>query len=303
MAQVSMARSVFLLFFLAACTQAAPATPTSTPDLRTPLAMTAGAQTQLAMDAQSTADAEATASAVAATEAAGTAEALNGTATQQMALTETKATNVARNTETAATREASTQEAIIAATAQAQPMVDLLTQLQGDGLLANMGGEYLRLADFDKSWAQLGWFQWFPTFISADNFVVRTDIAYETASTTSDWWVTGCGFVFRLQDNDNYYFVFMNLDGYAQLARFKNDSYTSLQRGYYGKMDIPSGGVEMVLVVEDTWITVLINGKQVIRRSDGAFSGGELNYTLSSGTNKDFGTHCEMTDVDFWEIK
>jgi len=93
------------------------------------------------------------------------------------------------------------------------------------------------------------------------------------------------------------------MDGNVEVSRWRNGYGSQLQRSYYGKLDIPKGNAEMVLIAEDQVITVLINGEKVVRVLDGSFSDGALNYTLVSGTNKDFGTRCQMTNVDFWEFK
>jgi hypothetical protein len=301
--------SIFILLLLASCRPAAtelPPTPTGTPDLRTPLALTAEAQTQLAADAQATLDAQATDDSQAATaafEASATADSLNATATIVMQRTETSGTAQAKNTQTAATRQAGTQQAITAATEQAQPMADLLTTLQTDGWLTSTDGEFTPMIDFDESWAQINWFQWYPTFLSPTSFVIRADITYESASDVANWFNSGCGFVFRYEDNDNFYVTFMKLDGNVEVSRWHNGYGTTLQNSYYGKLDLPRGSAEMVLIAEGPSIIILINGQKVVRLSDSVFTSGDLFYTLVSGTNKDFGTRCKMTNVGLWELK
>ncbi|MCB9135522.1 MAG: hypothetical protein H6636_08850 [Anaerolineales bacterium] len=302
--------SILLLFLLASCTPAAtepPPTAASTPDLRTPLALTASAQTQLAADAQATVDAQATyadQTATAEADAAATASSLNATATLVMQRTQTSGTAQAKNTETAATRQASTQQAITEATEQAQPMVDLLEQLKADGYLNNTTGEYLRLPDHEQEQAKINYLDYFPTFLTPKNFVIRVDIAYQSASDTANWFNSSCGFLFRLDASaGNFYQAVMSLDGNVEFKRWKSSRSTVLQNGYYGTMDTPNGIFEMILVVEDSLFTVLINGEKVVHLQDTVLKEGDLVYTLTSGTNKDFGTRCSFTNLDLWTLK
>lgn len=302
--------SIFALFVLASCGPAAteaPPTATNTPDLRTPLAMTAEAQTQLAADTQATLDAQATAdiqTATSAAEASATAESVNATATVSMQRTENSATSQAKNTQTAATRQAGTQQAITEATAQAQPMVDLLEKLNADGYLVETSGEYTRLPDFTQEQAKINYLDIFPTFLSPANFVIRADIAYESASTSANWFNSSCGFLFRWDfTSGNFYQTVLSLDGNVEIKRWKNSYLTPLSTAYYGKMDTPKGHFAMVLIAEGPQITVLINGIKVARINDSAYSEGDLAFTLTSGTNKDFGTRCSYSNIDLWVLE
>ena len=73
--------------------------------------------------------------------------------------------------------------------------------------------------------------------------------------------------------------------------------------GIHCKVGIPEGAADIVLAVEGNWITFLVNGENVLHRQDDALTSGSLNYTVVSGTNKDYGTHCRMTNVKLWVIK
>ena len=292
---------LIILLSLAACTPAATATPTATLDLSTPMAQTAQAQTQLAADAQATSDAQAT---IDSANATGTAEVINGTATALMAQTETKATSQTRNTQTAATKQAGTQQAIASQTAQAQPMLDLLVSLQSEGYLVETAGQYFRLADHSQEQAKLNYLDVSPTFLAPSNFVIRVDIGYESASTTADWWNSSCGFLFRVNAADNdFYQAVLSLDGNVEFRRWNNGQGNTLQTKFFAKMATPNGSFELVLVVEDTWTTILIDGVMVVRWEDRSYSEGLLFYTLTSGTNKDFGTRCSFTNTDLWELE
>lgn len=261
---------------------------------------TANAQATIRIEqtiqAQGTQKAEQTAAAI---DTTGTVEAeanlaANATATAMQAAT---------GTAVVIRRQTATANAIAQATAQAQPMFDLVTHLVNDGYLSTTQGEFFNLIDFDFSWAQLGWYQGFPTAFSPTDFVISAHTEWDSASKTPDPWATGCGFVFRTEDNANHYLTYLGLDGNVYFSRYYKSQYALIGSNYYGKVGMPEGAADIVLAVEGNWITFLVNGENVLHRQDDVLTSGSLNYTVVSGTNKDYGTHCRMTNVGLWVIR
>ncbi len=64
----------------------------------------------------------------------------------------------------------------------------------------------------------------------------------------------------------------------------------------------PKDTAHMVLILEDQWITAIVNGKQIVHFQDTKLQGGKFGLTLASGTNKEYGTRCTMTNVELWEL-
>jgi len=278
------------------------------------------AETQQAQNAKSTRQAQFTANAQATIsiketiqaqetqKAEQTAAALDTTATVEAeASTAANATSTAMHAATGTAivlrRQTATADAIIQSTAQAKTMYDLVTRLANDGDLSTAQGEFFNLIDFDFSWAQLRWYQGFPTAFSPTDFVVSAHAEWDVASKTPDPWTTGCGFMFRAKDESNHYLAFLALDGNVYFSRYYKGVYALIGKDYYDKVGMPDGAADIVLAVEDNWTTFLVNGVKVLRRQDDALSSGSLNYTVISGTNKDYGTHCRMTNVELWVIK
>ena len=75
-----------------------------------------------------------------------------------------------------------------------------------------------------------------------------------------------------------------------------------MKGGYAGKFKNPADSAHMVLVVDKQKVTVFINDKQAVTFEDKKLEGGKLGLTLASGTNKGFGMHCDMTNVQLWEL-
>ena len=222
---------------------------------------------------------------------------IHSTSTAAVATEQFQSTSRAARESTAHANE--TQIATTA-TAQAGIMSDVITDLFEKGVIKHPEGKYYRLDDFDESWAQINWYTWFPTRYSPSNFVIRADIEYDAASSVTNWFDSGCGFVFRAEDENNHYSAFINMDGWVTMLRVVNNNYRLLADDYAEKLDVPHGTVTLMLVMEKNHILAYVNGKKVTETWDSALTEGYLGYALASGTNAGFGTRCAMTNIDLW---
>lgn len=271
---------ILLAIFMAACaTQDVTQEPTMTPVPITSTAIDAYSVTQIAVEAKATSDAQATAA---------------------FKATEAQATQIAEHLAIQAT---ATSEALIQATSQAQPMFDRVVGLQASGFLSATDGSYFALPDFEASWAQLNYYDWLMTGVAPSNFVLRADTEWDSASETADWWNSGCGFAFRINARGDHYLVYLGLDGWVYLYRNFSNTVTRLGGWYYDEVQIPAGRANFMFIVENDWFTFFVNDRQVDRHQDGTFSSGLLGYVIVSGSNKDYGTRCHMTNVELWEIE
>ncbi len=258
--------------------------------------VTALAATQAAratLDAQSTLDAAARATETAVAGATGTAEAF---------VTETALARNATATAKIYVRQTATQEAVLQRTAAAQPMFDLVQNLYDTGVISKNQGEFHAIDDFDKSWAQRGWYSYTPTGYKPENFVIDADTWWEAADKYAE--DSGCGIVFREgKEGSDHYMIFYSIEGYASLIRYKGNYFNLLNRKLVDRENVTERSAHITLVVEDDWITYYIDGEQVMHWQDIGITSGNLHLTLVSGTNKDFGTHCKMTNIGLWILK
>ena len=58
-----------------------------------------------------------------------------------------------------------------------------------------------------------------------------------------------------------------------------------------------------MFVVQPNGVRFYVNDKMVHNYPAMDLPEGELAFLLFSGTNKDFGTHCMMTNVEMWIFK
>lgn len=300
-----------LLVILLSCrlvssTALTPATETPTFDPGPGQTQTAQVNAQALAEAQETSSAQSTAEAQLTIDAGQTAtvnyeetksaEDTLATATQVQAAKQTRAADLERKQE-------GTAQVIRQITAQAQDMADRIGPLYDQGIISSQRGTYHPLEDFDESWAQINWFQWWNTDYEPENFVIRADLFYSSASEKVNWFNSGCGFVFGLIDNDNFHVAQLSLDGYVNLKYWAGGDGNWIAKRPTRKLALPSGEAEIMMVVSDKRVTVYVDGDESLSEYASRLKTGKLAFTLGSGTNIGYGTRCKMTDVDLWIIE
>lgn len=241
-------------------------------------------------DREATADAE---EALGTQNAEATAEAINTTA-------EAEATSVAL-TEAAVTP--TIRPVVATRTARADEASGFIQSLFDGGFISTTEGRYLPEGSFSDAEAKINYFFWTYADNSPDNFVFRSDIEWQSASDVANWFNSGCGIVFREDGRgDDFYVVFLTLDGYVELLSWANDNRQSLAYKYYDRLELPNGEAELMVTAEGDHLQVFVNSKLVVDVTDSKHTDGRFAYTVVSGTNKGFGTRCLFENTLLWEL-
>lgn len=191
----------------------------------------------------------------------------------------------------------------LAATQRADELNSLLQTFEDKGYLTTIDGEVTELAPFKEEWAQIGYFSWWTyDVITTPEFVFKAHFDWSTASSTPD--ATGCGVLFGIQENGDYYAVFLDN---KQIYFFMNRGqlYTVGKTSGKGKtsFDNPAES-DFVLAVSNKKAYVSVDGDvTVYTLSQDQTAAGTIGLSLMSGTNKDYGTRCEATDMVVWSAK
>jgi hypothetical protein len=171
------------------------------------------------------------------------------------------------------------------------------------GYLATADGKFTELDDFSYDWAQMGWYNWLPISSSASDFYLRGTFKWNSALKNSD--TAGCGFIFDLQPNDDHYAVFLDRSKVLFLITDHSLGFSKPVTPTRGtgrvKFDYPAQA-DFTLIVKGAYAYVLVNNEVVSEYTlaqSRSLQGG-LGLTVLSGTNKDYGTHCEMTNLHLW---
>ena len=172
------------------------------------------------------------------------------------------------------------------------------------GYLATDQGRFRQLDDFKEEWAQLGWYSWWLLNDTTSDFYMKAHFRWSSAYKSAD--ISGCGFVFAVEKNEDHYAVFLD----------KSKVYF-VETSYYYRPIGPTRGTgrvnldnpadqpveaDFALIVKGTYAYVLVNeevvGEYTLAQSKELR--GRLGLSLLSGTNKDYGTRCEMTNLHLW---
>ena len=206
--------------------------------------------------------------------------------------------NIATRTQARAVLLTNTAEAEMEVEPQVGAFSEKLQVAYDDGVLPTMDGTYHRLEDFDESIAKINRFYWWDTGYAPENFVIRVDANWDTASELTNWDRSGCAFAFGLEDDKNYNYTWLGLDGFVNLRRVQKGYWQWIAKRPNGKLSIPEGEAEIMMVVFDKRITIYVNGEKELSEYDSLYTAGKLGLSVYSGTNTGFGTRCKMSNID-----
>ena len=221
--------------------------------------------------------------------------------------TEPIATNTAVPTDTPTRRPSPTpqptQTPDLAATQRTEELNAEVQTYFDMGYLTTTDGSSIELDDFSYDWAQLGWYNWLPLGVSTSDFFLSAHFKWDSAYQNSD--ISGCGFIFSLQENNDHYAVFLDRSKIFFLITDRARGFSSPVNPTRGtglvKFDHPAEA-DFTLIVKDHSAFVLVDGKVVgeYTLAQSRPMNGNLGLTVLSGTNRGYGTRCEMTDLHLW---
>jgi hypothetical protein len=193
----------------------------------------------------------------------------------------------------------------VAATQQYADFFSQVEEFKDQGYFPDTKGSYVRLQDFNQSWAQLGWFSWWDQDfdINITNFVVAAHFSWESASDVSE--NSGCGIVFALQDDEKNYSVFLaksriyftrsDSNYYYELGKTKGTGRVQFGNPAEADFSLVVFETHAYAFVDKNFIgEYSLSGEQPLK--------GKLAYSLLSGTNKDYGTRCKITNSQLWVL-
>jgi hypothetical protein len=168
------------------------------------------------------------------------------------------------------------------------------------GYLPSADGDFVQFDDFQYEWAQLGWYRPFLLNKNVSDFYLNAHFAWESAYRNAD--ESGCGFAFAINDG-GHYSVFLDrakiifLDADASYGSYALTVGRTRGPGRV-KFDVPAEA-DFTLIVKDAYVYILVDGEVVgeYSLSQSRDLRGDVALTVLSGTNKDYGTRCEMTGI------
>jgi hypothetical protein len=196
-----------------------------------------------------------------------------------------------------------TQTPNLAATEQYEEFGALLDSFLEAGYIDSTDGEIKELDTFNESWPQINWYQWWPVSETFGDFVFKGHFEWSTASATPE--DSGCGIVFGVQENNDHYGVFlthnrilflMNRGTYSyEVGKTRGSGRVNFTNPAESDFAIAVKGQSAFVVVDDVATEYTLSADQTTK--------GQFAYSLLSGTNKEYGTRCEMSDLMLWQAR
>ncbi|MBN1305456.1 MAG: hypothetical protein JXA13_13540 [Anaerolineales bacterium] len=200
----------------------------------------------------------------------------------------------------------------VAATQQMENIQSDLQMFYDEEKIPNMDGELFFLEDFYKELAMMNYldFGWAGYEDTVKNFVIWGDVAWESAIPVRAPEISGCGYAFRVTEDGDWYTALLTNDlvymGYCD-ATFSRCGYLGTTRGS-GRLNFGTGAAKasMTMVVIDSYAYVYVDNELIGEYSlftDKLLEPGAVFYGMLSGTNKDYGTRCEVSNTRMWVIE
>ncbi len=192
----------------------------------------------------------------------------------------------------------------LAATQKVEARQALLQKYLDAGYITSTAGKFEDLNEFHEEWAQLYWYRWWPIHSAGrlyGDLVFQGHFKWATATRTSD--LSGCGVVFGVQPNNDHYAVFIDRARIAFMMSRGDKVYQVGKTSGSGRLDIQEPAeADVAVIVSGMTSYVLVDGVATkYTLSADQSSSGEFALSLLSGTNKDYGTRCDITDAYIWE--
>jgi hypothetical protein len=192
--------------------------------------------------------------------------------------------------------------------AAADPVAaDLSAQVQKfneEGRIPTADGDYIKLEDFSETFSQIGYYQAYPIGLELENFVFTGHLKWATAIATSD--NSACGILFGGQPDNSDYAVFLDK---SRVYFSSSTATTYSELGKTSGTGLVSFGnpaeADFSLVVYQTHAYVYVDGEFIgeYTLSSSKPLRGSFGYGIISGTNRDYGTSCEITNAGIWSLK
>jgi len=195
----------------------------------------------------------------------------------------------------------------VIATEMYDHLFSFVQMFNDEGIIPSTKGGYRILEDFDEQMAQIGWLRYWYYDFQEEHFVFNADVSWQTAVDTTD--TSGCGIVFGVvekEKNNEYYGVVLDQSRvYFTIARSGHYSELGKTRGT-GRLNFGNPAkAELTLAVYDNKAYVYVDNGFVgeYTLSESKELKGKFGYGIISGTNKDYGTKCRITNARMWELR
>jgi len=175
------------------------------------------------------------------------------------------------------------------------------------GYLESPDGKFTEFDDSTEEWAQLDWYKPSDLLTQARDFYLGAHFEWTSAYRNAS--ESGCGIVFAATEVGDHYAVFLDRAKVIFLDNSRSASYSRPVGTTRGTGIVKFGNpfdepveADFTLIVQDAYARVLVDGEVVgeYTLSQSRSLDGFIGLALLSGTNRDYGTRCEVTNLHAW---
>jgi hypothetical protein len=196
----------------------------------------------------------------------------------------------------------------LAATQQYENFVSLVQKYYDADQISTTEGEYVELADYQHEAANKLSYEWTETGVTAKNFIIQADFEWSNAINTAN--ISGCGFVYRVQPNQDHYLIVLDAFSGVKLASSTDRGTYSMGSPQNGNKDLDDFGpapyhATFSLIVNELNTYVYVNDIYAgeLKLLDYRITdSGPLGTAVLSAASEGYGTRCKMTNVRAWII-
>ncbi len=196
----------------------------------------------------------------------------------------------------------------LAATQAAEADQATLQGYLDKGYISTMQGTLYPLTDNTRDMAQINFLDY--DYSGYDNttrnFAAWADLKWSSAAPVNYPEFSGCGFGFRMQNNGDAYTAMVTND--SVLVTWCFEAFNGCGRvgktSGKGTVKLPNPAqAHFEFIVNDTQAFALVNGDLIAKYTlfkDRLVEPGYFTYSIISGTNKDYGTRCTVSNGKIW---
>ena len=231
------------------------------------------------------------------------------TVTPTWAITETPTpTATSTSTPTATQTPSPTVTPDLAVTQQYVDFLSIMQKYYDAGQISTTKGEYVVLDDYEDELASKLSYAWTETGVNARNFIVQADFEWSNAINIVN--TSGCGFIYRMQPNQDHYVIILDALSGVKLASHTDRGTVSMGSPQNGDRTAPDFGPNPYQAT----FTLIVNELKTYVYVDDIYFGeyklldyriresGSLASAVLSATSEGYGTRCKMTNVRAWII-
>ena len=178
----------------------------------------------------------------------------------------------------------------------------ILKMLKNKDRIDDLAGSFTTYPDQELSLAQMGYSEKMDLGISGQDYLLQSDISWKSAYDKPDFANSGCGFIFRNENEYTFQRVYLALDGNIYLSAFRNGTEIPIMTYNYGTWSLEGEGT-LTLVADQAKISILFNENLLGTIQNASWmANGSTGLIVQSGTNFDFGTSCAFKNNQIYVL-